>query len=600
MEDFDQISCHSSNFVASVEAPTLADAIRAIGAWRDCPPRTVRTLTSAVRTAARMIGQPPEAIPADPIHLSAVLFERPPAAFGISKSSRTIIVSRLRHVLRRMGRHAPYRQPSELSAEWQSFIEKLTHGRQRGCLRSLGHWAGDQGLAPHDLTAAQILSFCQRDRENRILANAGDRERLVANAWNAAAAAHDDPDQFVSVIIPTWTKRYVKALGEFPESFQADLSTYAAMLGHGQEITPFSARLVKVRRPATIAARIFSIRQAASALVLLGIPISELRSLRDLITPIDRPRQILNHFFERSGKNWNGQIWNIAIALQQIAKDHLRLQDEGKAEEVAELKAFVNLIHQTKQKGMSGKARARLQELVQRLPLMLHLPATLRKRAEDEVHTDLERARLIRNAAVIEFLTFAPVRLASLRSLRIGFELSWVGHGPDRHMAVRIPGAQTKNGDDIDLPLPPDASLCLQHYIDKARPLLASPGNPYLFPGRGKGPMNPLALYQAVLKPCLAEVGVHVTPHMMRALAGFLYLKAHPGGYEVVRRILGHRNIKTTVDYYCGLETEAAATLLHDVITDQRHETQAVVAVSRRRPARRTERPSARRQRVGR
>ena len=31
-----------------------------------------------------------------------------------------------------------------------------------------------------------------------------------------------------------------------------------------------------------------------------------------------------------------------------------------------------------------------------------------------------------------------------------------------------------------------------------------------------------------------------------------------PGDYETVRRILGHRNIQTTIDFYCGLQTMEA------------------------------------------
>jgi hypothetical protein len=33
-------------------------------------------------------------------------------------------------------------------------------------------------------------------------------------------------------------------------------------------------------------------------------------------------------------------------------------------------------------------------------------------------------------------------------------------------------------------------------------------------------------------------------------------LKAHPGEYEPVRQLLGHKSIKTTVEFYVGLEQE--------------------------------------------
>jgi hypothetical protein len=37
------------------------------------------------------------------------------------------------------------------------------------------------------------------------------------------------------------------------------------------------------------------------------------------------------------------------------------------------------------------------------------------------------------------------------------------------------------------------------------------------------------------------------------------YLEAHPGSYEVVRRVLAHQPMRTTTRAYTGLETRAAA-----------------------------------------
>jgi hypothetical protein len=44
----------------------------------------------------------------------------------------------------------------------------------------------------------------------------------------------------------------------------------------------------------------------------------------------------------------------------------------------------------------------------------------------------------------------------------------------------------------------------------------------------------------------------------MRHLAGFLWLNAHPGQYEAVRQLLGHKNIETTIRFYSGAEKTKA------------------------------------------
>ena len=51
---------------------------------------------------------------------------------------------------------------------------------------------------------------------------------------------------------------------------------------------------------------------------------------------------------------------------------------------------------------------------------------------------------------------------------------------------------------------------------------------------------------------------MRITLHQYRHAAAAVYLKHHPGDYETVRRFLGHRNIRTTVKFYCGLETMQA------------------------------------------
>ena len=52
--------------------------------------------------------------------------------------------------------------------------------------------------------------------------------------------------------------------------------------------------------------------------------------------------------------------------------------------------------------------------------------------------------------------------------------------------------------------------------------------------------------------------GMHINPHLFRHIAAKLYLDGNPGGYEVVRRVLGQRSINTTLRFYTGLETASA------------------------------------------
>jgi len=64
----------------------------------------------------------------------------------------------------------------------------------------------------------------------------------------------------------------------------------------------------------------------------------------------------------------------------------------------------------------------------------------------------------------------------------------------------------------------------------------------------------------------------------MRAFAGLIFLEAYPGQYETLRRILGHKDIKTTIRYYTGLERDLAFKMSDQALLAQRHATRALAA----------------------
>ena len=51
------------------------------------------------------------------------------------------------------------------------------------------------------------------------------------------------------------------------------------------------------------------------------------------------------------------------------------------------------------------------------------------------------------------------------------------------------------------------------------------------------------------------ELGVRMTTHRFPHLAAKIMLDADPGAYETLRQLLGHKNLKTTVNYYAELDT---------------------------------------------
>ena len=66
--------------------------------------------------------------------------------------------------------------------------------------------------------------------------------------------------------------------------------------------------------------------------------------------------------------------------------------------------------------------------------------------------------------------------------------------------------------------------------------------------------------------------GLRITVHQFRHAAGAIILQRHPGNYELVRRVLGHRNVQTTVNAYIGLESIQASEIFHEIVIDHLNE----------------------------
>ena len=91
------------------------------------------------------------------------------------------------------------------------------------------------------------------------------------------------------------------------------------------------------------------------------------------------------------------------------------------------------------------------------------------------------------------------------------------------------------------------------------RPRLVDGPNEWLFPGRKGRHKVPATLGGQIAQHVRNATGLEVNAHLFRHIGAKLFLDANPGGYEVVRRVLGHESIDTTTNFYTGFETASAA-----------------------------------------
>jgi integrase len=146
-----------------------------------------------------------------------------------------------------------------------------------------------------------------------------------------------------------------------------------------------------------------------------------------------------------------------------------------------------------------------------------------------------------------------------------------------------------KNRKLIDWPIPPASADLIEEYIRTFRPALGDPACPYLFPGQDRlGCASKSNVSTSIVEAVARETGVRINVHLLRHFAAYLYLKKHPGRYGVVAKILGHKNIATTVAFYDAFEEATAAKEFDALIEEERRVTRVTALAARKKgPAQR-------------
>jgi integrase len=159
----------------------------------------------------------------------------------------------------------------------------------------------------------------------------------------------------------------------------------------------------------------------------------------------------------------------------------------------------------------------------------------------------------IQRATMVAVQLATALRPKNLVGLRIGKHLL----ERDGRFHIHIPASEVKNDVELEFVLPDRTAKILRFYLTKVRPLLVTSDTDYVWPGRRNGkPMTTGYVGGLIGNFMEVEVGVRVTGHRFRHLAGYLYLLDNPNGYEVVRLLLGHKSIKTTMTFYASLEAK--------------------------------------------
>jgi len=531
-------------------------------------PRQQREMISAIGTTVKWLNLPAEMIPASPRFLRSKFQDIHPAHHHVSKRRVQNIKSLILSAIRSQGLNtnlASYL--AKMSAPWSELWDVI-EGEQyfRTEFSRFFRYCSKKGITPPQVNDQVMTDYLEALEAETFVKTPKVRQQSICRLWNKCAGLYESQGwPQIKLTVPLYeTRRYALDDGQLPPVLLRELNAYLTSLS-GTD--PFNME-VKAFRPRSIKAIGGHFRRYISALHYQGVDLASISSLEAIVTK-EMFQQGMRWFWDRNSGQTSKHIGEIAWTIRCYATKHLTADEETRAFYAGAMKRL-----RVSQDGLSDKnQRAMAQfddpkmiEALVGLPIKLWAKAD-RSRNKTSTHRRSKEAQLfVQTAIAIEILIFAPMRISNLQNLRLDQHISW----QNKHAVIHIPRAQVKNDIDLVFKLPLTLSQRIQTYIRDWRALYTEGANPYLFPGRKMNPKDGTRLRRQISKALWDEAGIQLTPHQFRHAAAKILLDAKPGHYEVVRKILGHKNLTTTYSHYAGAETQAALDLYDDVIMEHR------------------------------
>jgi integrase len=389
------------------------------------------------------------------------------------------------------------------------------------------------------------------------------QHRALVRSWNANAARIPAWPK-ITLTEPAYAKRFTgPALAEFPQGLQDDIDAHCQRIAKRHKSV--SGRIFRPCKQSTIDTRRREIIAAVRTGVAAGIPLEDLGSLRDLLHP-DRVEIILDYYWEKNGEKPTQYTIDLASKLLALA----RSADLAEAE-IERLDEIRIALEQYRSTGLTEKNRRLIRQIAQSdvWREVVRLPQRLMAEARSSAKTKPYRAAVTAQLAIaILILVRAPVRIQNLAAIRIGLNLVRPG-GPDAPYMLVFPDYDVKNSVPLEFAFDEATTALIDEYIFQHRPhLMGDSKHDWLFVGAGQEHKLTRTLSEQISERLWKELGLEITPHQFRHAAAYIMLKADPGNYELVRRVLGHRSINTTRNFYIGLETLEATRLFGDMVTE--------------------------------
>jgi integrase/recombinase XerD len=172
-----------------------------------------------------------------------------------------------------------------------------------------------------------------------------------------------------------------------------------------------------------------------------------------------------------------------------------------------------------------------------------------------------------RDALMLAFLAYIPIRLANFTNLTIGQHIHF-SHGGAQ---LRLAASETKEHRAYTCAINPELVRYLEHYLSAVRPVLLD-GTlcNRLWISMQNGSMADSAVYYQINKVTKRLIGYQINPHLIRDCVMTELAERSPEHVHAGAKLLGHRDLRTSEDHYNHASTLSAQRTYFKWIEDVR------------------------------
>ncbi len=548
---------------ALIGEPSFADVMAAIEKAAELSPAQKRHWPTSLRQMGRYLDRPLSMIPTRIAAIGPTVRELHPARLGVKAKTFANHRANARLALLWFNRQTPgCGRKAPMDPSYRSLLEQVEDRYARDMLSPFFRHLSALGIQPDNVRDSHVEAFQAYRGETSFAKVTRSQHRALVRHWNTCAARSAGWPQ-IKLTEPAYAQRFTgPALEDFPEGLRRDIDAHCGRIGKRHKTA--SGRIARPCRQSTIDMRRRELIAAVRAAVEAGIPLETLSSLCDLLRP-DRVEIIIEHYWQKNGDR--PSLYTIDLAAKLLALARSEVISEVEIERLDEIRIALEQYRST---GLTEKNRKLIRQIaygdvwreVVRLPQKLMAEAMAIRKTKP-----LRAAVTAQLAIAILILIRAPIRMQNLASIRIGLNLIRPGGKGAPYMLI-FPDYDVKNGVPLEFAFDKSTTVMIDEYTDQHRPqLMRGYNHDWLFAGAGNQHKDTKTLSEQISKRLWKELGLKVTPHQFRHAAAYIMLKADPGNYELVRRVLGHRSIATTYNFYIGLETLEATRLFGEIVT---------------------------------